>query len=451
MIGNGGSLVQFDKDLEISRRKFLTGSLAGVAAVGLPSWFAKEAEAAEKETSSAKGRKIGANDTIQVGVIGPGGRKGGYRQGLNDTRAIAGQPGVKVVAACDVDDIHMKEACLTFGEDCKGYKDFRELLARRDIDAVVIGTPDHWHAYICIAAMKAGKDVYCEKPLTLTIDQGKKLVKVWRETKRVFQTGSQQRSEDRFRLACELVRNGRVGRIQKVTAGLPGGPTGGPFETQPTPSDLDWDMWLGPAFYTDYVPQRTHGSFRWWLEYSGGMLTDWGAHHNDIAQWGLGTDRSGPIQVQATGKPPEACFNSYNTIPDYDVTYVYPGGIRLLSTNKCENGALFEGDEGWIFVSRSRIDASDKKLLDEPLPANAIRLYKSDHHAKDFVDCMRSRKQPICDAEIGHRSVTTCHLANISLRLGGRKLDWDPVKEEFVNDDEANGYLARPARKPWAV
>ena len=451
MIGNGGSLVGLDKDLEISRRRFLTGSLAGVAAVGLPSWFAKEAEAAEDEKSSAKGRKIGANDTIQVGVIGPGGSKGGYRQGLNDTRAIAGQPGVKVVAACDVDAQHLREACDTFGADCKGYKDFRELLARRDIDAVVIGTPDHWHAYICIAAMKAGKDVYCEKPLTLTIDQGKKLVKVWRETKRVFQTGSQQRSEDRFRLACELVRNGRVGRIKKVTAGLPGGPTGGPFETKPVPSDFDWEMWQGPAFHTDYVPERTHGNFRWWLEYSGGMLTDWGAHHNDIAQWGLGVDRSGPIQVQATGKPPEARFNCYNTIPDYDVTYVYPGGIRLLSTNKCENGVLFEGDEGWIFVSRGRIGASDQKLLDEPLPANAIRLYRSDNHAKDFVDCMRSRKQPICDAEIGHRSVTTCHLANISLRLGGRRLDWDPVKEEFVNDDEANGYLARPARAPWRV
>ena len=441
----------FQKDSEISRREFLTGSLAGFAAASVPMWFAKEAEAAEQGKSSGRKRKIGPNDVILVGVIGPGGSKGGYRQGLHDARAIGGQEGVKVVAACDVDAQHLREACETFGPDCEGYRDFRDLIARRDIDAVVIGTPDHWHTYICIAAMKAGKDVYCEKPLTLTIGEGKKLVKVWRETKRVFQTGSQQRSEDRFRLACELVRNGRVGRIKKVTAGLPGGPTGGPFETQPVPSDLDWDMWLGPAFHTDYVPQRTHGSFRWWLEYSGGMLTDWGAHHNDIAQWGLGTDRSGPIQVAAVGQFPESRFNCYNTCPDYDVTYIYPGGITLLATNKSENGALFEGDKGWIFVSRGRIGASDQKLLDDPLPANAVRLYKSDNHAKNFVECIRSRQQPICDAEIGHRSVTLSHLANISLRLGGRRLDWDPVKEEFVNDPEANGYLNRPQRAPWQI
>ena len=439
------------KDLDISRREFLTGSLAGVAAAGLPLWFAKEAQAAQQEDQASKGRKIGPNDTILVGVIGPGGSRGGFRQGLHDTRAIGGQPGVKVVAACDVDAQHLKEACDTFGADCKGYKDFRDLLARRDIDAVVIGTPDHWHTYICIAAMKAGKDVYCEKPLTLTIGEGKKLVKVWRDTKRVFQTGSQQRSDGRFRLACELVRNGRIGRIKKVTAGLPGGPTGGPFEAQPVPADLDWEMWQGPAFHTDYVPQRTHGTFRWWLEYSGGMLTDWGAHHNDIAQWGLGTDRSGPLQVQAIGQYPKSEFNSYNTCPDYDVTYVYPGGITLLATNKHENGVRFEGDGGWIFVSRGKIEASDPKLLEEPLPDNAIRLYKSDNHAKDFVDCIRSRQQPICDAEIGHRSISVCHMANISLRLGGRKLDWDPVKEEFVNDAEANAYINRPQTSPWCI
>jgi len=438
-------------DSEISRRKFLAGSLVGLAAVGLPAWFAKEAEAAEKERTAGRPRRIGPNDTIQFGVIGPGGSKGGYRMGLGDARAIAGIEGCKVTAACDVDGQHLAEAVETFGPDCKGYKDFRELLARRDIDAVVIGTPDHWHTIICIEAMKGGKDVYCEKPLTLTVDEGRKLVKVWRETKRVFQVGSQQRSEGRFRLACELVRNGRIGSIKRVEAHLPTGPTGGPFEVKPVPEDLDWDMWLGPAFKTDYVQERTHGTFRWWFEYSGGMMTDWGAHHNDIAHWGLGMDRSGPLQVEASGKAPNPGYNCYNTFPEFDITYTYPGGIRLLCTNQGENGVRFEGDEGWIFVSRGRIEASDQRLLDDPLPANAVRLYESDNHRRDFVDCIRSRKQPICDAEIGHRSVTVSHLGNISLRLGGRRLGWDPVEEQFVDDAEANTYLSRPMRAPWRI
>jgi predicted dehydrogenase len=430
--------------LAVSRRKFIQGSMAGMAVASLPVWFSKSAEA-------SSGRKIGPNDTIQFGVIGPGGSKGGYRMGLGDARAIHGIEGCKVIAACDVDAVHLQEAVKVFGPDCKGYRDFRDVIARKDIDGVIIGTPDHWHTIICIEAMKAGKDVYCEKPLTLTIDEGKRLVKVWRDTKRVFQTGSQQRSEGNFRQACELVRNGRIGKIKRVQTNLPTGPTGGPFEVKPVPEDLDWDMWLGPAFKTDYVWERTHGNFRWWLEYSGGMMTDWGAHHNDIAQWGLGTERSGPLQIEASGRAPNPGYNCYNTFPEFDIDYAYPGGITLHCTNKGENGIWFHGEDGWIAVGRGWIKASDQKLLDEPLPENAIRLYKSDNHRKDFVDCIRSRKQPICDAEIGHRSVSVCHLGNISLRLGGRRLDWDPVKEEFVNDDEANAYLSRPARKPWVI
>ena len=429
--------------LSVSRRKFIQGSMAGLAVAGLPVWFSKSAEASS--------RKFGPNDTIQFGVIGPGGSRGGYRMGLGDARAAANHKGVKVIAACDVDAFHLDEAVKTFGPDCKGYKDFRDLLARKDIDAVVIGTPDHWHTYIAIAAMRAGKDVYCEKPLTLTIGEGKKLVKVWKETGRVFQVGSQQRSEKQFHQACELVRNGRIGKINRVQTNLPTGPTGGPFEVQPVPADFDWEMWLGPAYQTDYVPQRTHGSFRWWLEYSGGMMTDWGAHHNDIAQWGLGTERSGPLRVEASGKAPNPGFNCYNTYPEFDIDYIYPGGITLHCTNKGENGINFQGEEGWIFVSRGGIRASDQRLLDDPLPADAIRLYESNDHMGNFIDCIRSRKQPICDPEIGHRSVSVCHLGNISLRLGGRRLDWDPKKEEFVNDIEANTYLSRPARGPWKI
>lgn len=437
--------------MEVSRRQFLTGSIAGLAAASVPAWLATGAEASELDKLSFHSRKIGANDTINVGVIGPGGSRGGFRQGLNDTRAISRVKGTKIVAACDVDALHLKEACDTFGPDCKGYKDFRDLLARKDIDAVVIGTPDHWHTYIASAAMKSGKDVYCEKPLTLTIGEGKKLVQVWKETKRVFQTGSQQRSDGRFRQACELVRNGRIGQIKRVETRLPTGPTGGPFGVKPVPGEFDWDMWLGPAYWTEYVTERTHGNFRWWLEYSGGMMTDWGAHHNDIAQWGLGVDRSGPVRIEATGKAPDPGFNCYNTFPEFDVEYLYPGGITLHATNKGENGVRFEGDEGWVFVSRGRIEASDQKLLEEPLPKDAIKLYESNNHAQNFVDCIRSRKQPICDAEIGHRSVSVCHLGNISLRLGGRRLHWDPAKEEFINDPEANAYLNRGRRPQWAI
>jgi predicted dehydrogenase len=308
------------KDADSSRRRFLTASLAGIAAAGLPEWFANEAAAAARERDAGEPRHIGPNDQINIGAIGLGGSRGGFQQGLGDTRAAASKPGCKVVAVCDVDGLHRDEGAAVFGADCAKYNDFRDLLAHDDIDAVVIGTPDHWHAVIAIAAMKAGKDVYCEKPLTLTIEEGRKLVEAWRETKRVFQVGSQQRSNARFRLACELARNGRLGKIKRVVTHLPTGPTGGPFEVKPVPSDLDWEMWQGPTPRTDYVPERTHGSFRWWLEYSGGMLTDWGAHHNDIAQWGLGTDRSGPVTVEAFGKGPFIGRNCYNTFPEYDVT-----------------------------------------------------------------------------------------------------------------------------------
>lgn len=432
-------------DSGISRRAFLGTVAAGAALAALPDWFLNKAEA------SPKRRTFGPNDTINVGVIGPGGSRGGYRMGLNDARAAAAHPGVKVVAACDVDQLHLDEAANTFGADCRKYHDFRELLAQKDIDAVVIGTPDHWHSYICIAAMKAGKDVYCEKPLTLTIDEGKKLVQVWRDTGAVFQTGSQQRSDKKFRLACELVRNGRIGKLTRVEAHLPTGPTGGPFKALDVPSDFDFDMWLGPAPEVEYVKERTHGDFRWWLDYSGGMLTDWGAHHNDIAQWGMGTDRSGPVSVQAFGRGPVIGENCYTTFPEFEVTYVYKNGVPLVTSNKGANGIKFEGEEGWIFVSRGVLNASDQKLLDDPLPESAEKLYESNDHMGNFLDGMRTRKQPICDAEIGHRSCSICHLANISLRLGGRKLKWDPDQEEFIGDAQANAMVKRAMRGPWKV
>lgn len=427
-------------------------AFTAMAVAGVPAWYIEDAMASERERIAGEPKKFGQNDNINFAVIGPGGSKGGFRQGLGDTRWAASKPGVKVVAVCDVEAQHRDEAAAAFGPDTAKYDDFRELLARKDIDAVVIGTPDHWHASIAIAAMKAGKDVYCEKPLTLTIDEGRQMVKAARATKRILQTGSQQRSDGRFRLACELVRNGRLGKIKRVITHLPGGPAEGPFPAQPVPSGLNWDMWLGPAPMVDYVPQRTHGSFRHWLDYSGGMLTDWGAHHNDIAQWGLGMDNSGPLSVEGFAKRgPRIGRNCYTAFPEFDVTYTYPNDITLLCTSTGENGVDFEGENGTIFVSRGVIRASDPELLDDPLPSNATRLYASNDHVQDFIDCIRSRKLPICDVEIGHRSVSVCHLANISLRLGGRRLEWDPKSETFKNDREANAMLSRPRRGPWKI
>jgi len=436
-------------DKEISRRDLLARSAAGVGLASLPLWYAQEAGAAQRERDSDR-RAGSANDRINVACIGTGGSKGGFRQGLGDTHNMARKAGVKVVAMCDVDKTHAAEAARAFGADCTAFTDFRELLQRKDIDAVIIGTPDHWHAAIANAAMRAGKDVYCEKPLTLTVAEGREIAKVQKKTGKVFQTGSQQRSDARFRLACELVRNGRIGKVQRVEARLPNGSKGGPFQVKTPPADLDWDMWLGPAPWTEYIPERTHGSFRHWYEYSGGMMTDWGAHHLDITQWALGADNSGPIRIESVGVLP-ANSRGFNAVTDFTVTYTYPNDMTVLAMHQGENGVRFEGDRGWIFVSRGRIEASDPAMLKDPLSGNDVRLYESNDHIQNFVDCVRSRKEPICPAEVGHRSATVCHLGNISLRLGGRALDWDPQAERFTNDEEANRMLSRPYRKPWKL
>lgn len=447
------------RDSEVSRRDFLRGSLVGGAALaaGLPAWFADDARAQELAlTPPPRRRTIGPNDTITFGVIGPGGSKGGFRQGLNVTRAASRQPGCKVVAVCDVDAVHLQGAANAFGPGTQKYTDFRELLARPDIDAVVIGAPDHWHGVMAVLAMRAGKDVYCEKPLTLTIDEGKKIVQTARETGAVFQTGSQQRSDARFRLACELVRNNHIGKVKRVEARIPGARAGGPFAPQLVPRGFDWDLWLGPAPLASFVKERTHGNFRYWYEYAGGMVTDWGAHHLDITQWGLGADGSGPLAVSAVGTLPEQAKNphAYNVHTGFEITYQYPNDVSVVCTNKGENGVRFEGENNqWIFVSRGKIEASDPKLLDEPLSESATRLYVSPNHMANFVECIRTRKTPICDAVVGHRSVSVCHLGNISLRLGNKALQWDPLDERFVGagSGEANEMLSRPMRGPWTV
>jgi predicted dehydrogenase len=430
---------------DLTRRQLIKTGVTAAAVAGIPTWFAKRAEAAEMELASLRPKRIGPNDKVRIGAIGLGGSKGGFARGKSVTNWARGKEEVEIVAIADCDRVHRMENEENF--KCEGYHDYRDLLERDDIDAVIIGTPDHWHHRICLDAMKAGKDVYCEKPLTVALSQGREIADMARKTKTVFQTGSQQRSDGRFRLACELVRNGRIGKLTKVVTHLPTGPTGGPFETKQSPYSLDWNMWQGPAAVSDYCKDKTHGSFRWWLDYSGGMLTDWGAHHHDIAQWGLGMDESGPLSVTGTAKTqPVIGPNCYSTYPEYDVYFEYPDDILLHSTNQGENGVTFIGEEGEIFVSRGRIGASDKKLISDPLADDAIRLYESDDHMQNWLDCLVSRKDPICHAEVGHRSVSVCHLANISLRLGGRKMTWDAAAEQFIGDAEGNTMLHREPR-----
>jgi predicted dehydrogenase len=335
---------------------------------------------------------------------------------------------------------------------------------QKDLAVVLNGTPDHWHTLVNIAAMRAGKDVYSEKPLTLTIDEGKHLLAVQRNSKRVLQTGSQQRSDPKFRLVCELVRNGRIGKLRRVTTVLPAGLNQGPFKTQKPPETLDWDTWQGQAPKVAYVPQRTHATFRFWYEYSGGTITDWGAHHNDIALWAMGLERSGPVSVEGRSLA-DYIPGGYTAASQYRVEYAYANGVRHVCRTttsdgpfgsfdhepvppETRNGVWFEGTEGWIYVRRGELQASDEALLNEPLAGNAERLYESNDHMGNFFDCVRTRKPPVAEAEIGHRSVSVCHLGSISIRLG-RRLKWDPEKEQFVGDEEANGYLARAMRAPW--
>jgi predicted dehydrogenase len=368
-----------------------------------------------------------------------------------------------VVAVCDVDAGRAAEAAKPY-DGAKVYGDFRKLLdEQKDLAVVINATPDHWHTIVNLAAIKAGKDVYSEKPLTLTIDEGKRLVKAVKEHKRVLQTGSQQRSDKLFRQACLLVRAGRLGKLSTVTSVLPAGLHGGPFKTAPVPDGLNWDMWQGQAPATDYVPERCHTNFRFWTEYSGGSITDWGAHHNDIVRWAV--DQLGPQTVEGK-RLVEPVKGGYSTPSEYEVTFTYAGGVthvcksttastifggkgdKPVPRSQMAHGVKFEGKDGWLFVTRGKIEASDPAMLNDKLSAEEHKVYVSDDHMANFFDCVKTRKPPICDAETGHRSVSICHLGNIAMKVG-RKLTWDAEKEEFSGDKEANGHLAREQRKPW--
>jgi predicted dehydrogenase len=409
-----------------SRRRFLAQSGAFAAAFALPYFM--------------PGTAFGANEKIHTGHIGVG------RQGTGNLKAFLPH----AVAVCDVDQKHAAAAHkLVAGKNgrCEVFGDFRKLLEMSGIDAVVISTPEHWHALPTIAACEAKKDVYCEKPLTLFVAEGRKMVEAARRNNCIVQTGSQQRSDDRFRLACELVRSGRLGKIEKVEVGIADVNDPGPLgpDTDP-PKELDYEYWVGPSPYMPYNEKRVHYNFRFWWNYAGGQVTNWGAHNFDIMQWALGNDSVGPLSAAAEVKHSDR----YQVFSWCKLKYEFPGGVKVYGGQDYPLGVTFYGEKGKLLVTRKTIESEPGEIVKEPLGESDVHLYASKDHAANFLECIKTREPPICDVEIGHRSVTICHLGNIAGRIG-RKIRWDAVKEQILDDEEANAMLTRPYRGLWKL
>jgi len=429
------------KENRISRRRFLIKA-AGVsaAAVGFPYLV--------RPSALGKAGSVAASNRITIGFIGVG----GHGRAVNLTNFL-GNADAQAVAVCDVDakncNIARDMVNKKYGNiDCATYNDFRKIIERDDIDAVMISTPDHWHVPISIAAAKAGKDVECEKP-TLTVEEGRVLCETMKRYNRVFQWSTEDRSVDVYHRMCELVRNGRIGKLHTIRVELPSGPnTPGNPTPMPVPKGFDYEMWLGPAPYAPYTKDRCHWNFRWILDYSGGQLTDWGAHLLDGAQWGNDSEHTGPVEVE--GKGVFLRDGLYDTAKEYRIEYKYADGVRLLVTSGTPS-LRFEGSEGWIgnVGWRAKLQAEPKSILDSVIGPNEIHLYTCRAgEQRNFLDCVKSRKDCYFPPEIGHRCFTIAHIGNISMLLG-RKLKWDPDKERFINDEQANRMLSRSMRSPW--
>jgi predicted dehydrogenase len=378
-------------------------------------------------------------------------------------RSFLAEPDAHVVAVCDVDAKNLQKAKdlvdQDYGnEDCAAYVDFRDLVARDDIDVIMLATPDHWHAVIAIAAAKTGKDIYGEKPISHSLLEGRAMCDGIERYGRVWQTGSWQRSRSNFRFACELVLNGRIGKIRHIEVGLPSGFSEGGDEGQTVtkpPKSLDYDFWLGPAPYVDYIPARVHWNWRWNLEYGGGQLLDWVGHHVDIAHWGTGMDRTGPVEIDGVGEFPETGL--YNAARTYRVNTKYANGITMVIAGGDDDipmGTKWIGDDGWVWVSRSGIDAHPKSLLREVFSADEVHLLRMvtpkgrEGHVRNFLDCVKTRATPLAPSEVAHRSATPGHLGQISMILG-RKLRFNPDTEEIIGDPTATRMLGNAMRSPW--
>jgi len=429
---------------KMTRRTLLKGAAAAFAAPYII-------------TSTALGAngRPSASNRITMGMIGVGGQGGGH------VRGFAGDNGVQVVAVCDVDRNHRNAhrewvngyyaARQRSGayEGCKAYADFRKLLARDDIDAVMIATPDHWHCAVTVAAAQAGKDIYCEKPLSQNLLEGRAAADAVKRYHRVFQTGSQERSNRNCRYGCELVRNGRIGKLHTIRVNLPlDRGRHGVYRTMDVPDGLDWDFWLGPAPWAPYTKDRAHFFFRYLLDHSGGEMTDRGAHIIDLAQWGNGTDGSGPVEVEGTGDIADGHF--WDTAWNFKVTFTYANGVKLHCKNSGPRGVKFEGADGWLFIGihGGHLSASDPDILRSKIGPGDTHLHKSPGHRQDFLRAVRTRGDTVAPAEVGHRTASLCHLANIAM-LVGRRLKFDPDGERFANDPGANRLLTRTMREPW--
>jgi predicted dehydrogenase len=431
---------------ELSRRAFVTGAAAAALPILLP------------RSALGDDKKPAASERLTLGFIGMG------YQMLGHLNYFLGQKETHVLAVCDVDTKRRDNAKKIVEEKngknqkngsykgCSAYTDYRDLLARGDIDAVVIATPDHWHAIPALEAIKAGKDIYCEKPLTLTIHEAKALIDAVRKHNRVFQTGSQQRSSQEFRKACELVRSGRIGKVKAVYVNVGGPSKPCDLPEEPEEPGLDWDRWLGPAPRRSYnailSPRGVHKHFPNWRlyrEYSGGMMTDWGAHHFDIAQWGLGMDQSGPVEIIPPDDPKA----------EKGVRFVYDNGVEVIHADKDDKGnnvrgVTFVGSSGRVYVDRGYLSSDPVELHKLDLGPKDVHLYESPGHQRDWLNCVKSRKKPICDVEIGARSVTVCHLGNLAY-WNHRKLRWDPKEWHFVGDAEADKWLDRERREGYPL
>ena len=412
-----------------------------------------------------KNGHIAPSDRINMAFIGAGNQAGNdLKQFLNDKR-------VQITTVCDVNkessgywngkiagrDFITRLVNESYSEQygkkyngCKGLTDFREVIQDKEIDAVEVVTPDHWHSIPVLMAAKAGKDIYCQKPLSLTIPEGRAMSNAVKKYGVVFQTGSQRRSSDEFRHLCELVRNGYVGELKTVHVSLPPGTpdygkTGNLTKTIKVPEDFDYNTWLGPAPDAPYCPARTHVNFRWVLDYSGGQLTDWGGHFIDMAHWGMGTDETGPVRIQ-NARAKWAVHPVWNTATEFYFEAVYANGVKMVVSSRKPIGVVFEGTEGKVWHKNSEPES----IYETETGKDEIHLYdsKAGHHS-NFIDCVISREGTAAPAEVGHRSISVAHLGNIGLKLK-KDLEWDPVKEKFVNDNTANAMLSRPMREPWA-
>ncbi|HWY69117.1 MAG TPA: Gfo/Idh/MocA family oxidoreductase [Terriglobales bacterium] len=451
---------------KLDRRSFLKSSIAVAAAAGFPAIV----------PASVFGENAPSN-RINVGAIGVGRISRGH-----DLPGIWKYDHARIVAVCDldagrlqdgkklVDDVYAKKAGKSYN-GTRTFSDYKQVLADKDIDAVVISTPDHQHAILAVDAVRAGKDVYLQKPASLTIAEGRAMADEVKKSGRILQIGSQQRSWKQFRRACELVRNGRIGTLKHVEIGLPGDPAGGDPTPMPVPAGFQYDPWLGSTPVVPYtvdraMPQKGYGRPGWLRceQFGAGMITGWGAHHVDTAHWGMGTEYTGPIEVWGTAEFPT--HGLWDVHGAFKTHAIYKNGVTMDISGEFPNGIKFYGSEGWIFVCRDEqasptaaageraqvqpLVASNPKVLDSVIGPNEVHLYYSEDQHGNWLDCIRSRKQPIAPAEAGHRACSTCLIHHIAMKTG-RHLHWDPEKEHFISDPDANSRLTRAQRAPYQM